>query len=163
MDKCSPDHNHSSLAPWTGLLHTLLSCPSYPLSHCSQSDLCKNASCPNFSMTPCCPKINSTILLMAYSTYFCSRELSPRISHTALLSVPHLPSPLCYLLLLPTFYSQLEKTTTTTLLGEVIFGPLPSGSEHVTSLHVLIMPISFLTSVVICCYPISFMGVGSRK
>ena len=49
--------------------------------------------CSTTSVAPCRPKINSTILLMAYSTYFCSRELSPRISHTALPSVPHLPSP----------------------------------------------------------------------
>ena len=75
----------------TGLLHTLLSCLSYSLSHCNQSDLCKNASCQNFSMTSCCPQDESHIPYRGHSTCFCSPQLSPHLNHTALCSVP-LPS-----------------------------------------------------------------------
>lgn len=84
-------------------------------------------------MTSCCPKINPTILLpMAYSICFRRPELSPRIGHTALLSVPHpshtralahplpsacraLASPYSYFLL--TFHSQSEKKTNNTSWG----------------------------------------------
>lgn len=85
------------------------------------------------------------------------------LAHPALSACRTLASPYSYFLL--NLYSQLGEKAP---LGEVIFGPLPSGRDHVTSLHVLIMPISLLPTLItlslypdlISCYPISSMGTG---
>ena len=81
----------------------------------------------------------------------------------------------CYLLLLLSTYLSLSvgKKKSTTLLGEVIFSPPPSGSNHIISLHVLIMPVSLFPALIplplhphFCTYfllshnPISSMAVG---